>query len=57
MTDHRNALVPPSSPQDEARKRWTRPTIFELGNVKVTEGATAARDVESGTHYPLSQSS
>ena len=36
MTNHRDALVPPP-PQDEARTRWTRPMIRELGRVQVTE--------------------
>ncbi len=35
MPDHRDALVPPP-PQDEARKRWTRPIVREWDGMTET---------------------
>jgi hypothetical protein len=37
-------------PQDEARTRWTRPTIRELGCVQVTESGTHNGLLETATY-------
>ncbi len=50
MPNHRDALVPPP-PQDEARKRWTRPVIHELDCVQTTESGQSNGLFESAIYF------
>ena len=47
----------PPPPQDEARTRWTRPTIRELGRAQETESGPDASLTETTYFIPESQTS
>ncbi len=44
-------------PQDEARTRWTRPMIRELGRAQETESGDQVRETESTYFTPVSETS
>ncbi len=56
MPDHRDALDTPP-PQNEARTRWTRPMIRELGRAQETESGDQVRETETTYFTPVSETS
>ncbi len=59
MPNHRDALVPPP-PQDEARKRWTKPVVREWDSMTETDSTyqtSKHRDAEDETIYSVLLSS